>query len=562
MILRRSLVGLLAVIAACTSGLIEQPSEPFRAPDGSPSLPGAEAPGGGASGGAGSDDFAPAAARLRKLTVEQYQNSVSDLLGEGITVPTDLEPDTAQNGFYAIGASNATVSPAAAEKFERAAYDVAAQALAPDHRKDLVPCTPAATSDSGCARKFVQKLGLRAFRRPLTDAELTTFVKLADDAAKTLNDFHAGLEFALAGLLQSPSFLFRAELGEPDPDDAKRLRYTSYELASRLSYAVWNTTPDDVLLTAAEGGKLDRAGLMREAERMLSGERAKRALDSFHAERLGLADLAGISKAESVIDAVDDGLRTALRDDVLRTFAELSRTDTQDILEVFDTKVVFVNDALAEIYGLSMRPGALTKAELPDSTKRLGFIGKPAFLALAAHNSETSPTLRGKYIRERVLCQSIPAPPPNVVPVLGEPDPNAPTMRDRLRVHATDAACSGCHTLMDPLGLALEHFDPIGRYRKDDHGHALDVTGELDGTAFDGAVELAELLRDDPRTAECLVRQAYRYALGHVEAKGEEPAIDALVSEFERGNHAIKVLFRALIASDAFRYAARGEDSP
>jgi len=564
----RSRALLLLVLSACTAGQIENaPAQPW---DGSndPAFPGATGlAGSGAASGPGTSTGSagsgastgsapkPAAATLRKLTVEQYQNSVHDLLGADIKVADDLEPDTAQNGFFAVGASNATISPAGAEKLERVAYDVAAQALAPARRAQLVPCTPAAVSDSSCARKFVQKLGRRAFRRPLTDAELNRYTKLADDSAGALKDFHAGLEFALAGLLQSPNFLFRVELGEPDAKDPARRAYTPFELASRLSYALWNTTPDDALLDAAQSGKLDAAGLTTAADRLLSDARAKSALDNFHVERLNLGELASLDKDSGVID-MTDGLRAALRDDVLRTFA-LFAADGQDFLQVFDSRTVFVNAELADVYGLSNRPSNLTRAELGANVPRLGLLGKPAFLALGAHATETSPTLRGKYIRERVLCQSIPAPPANVVPVLGEPDPSAPTMRDRLRVHATDASCSGCHNLMDPLGLALEHFDPIGRYRDTDHGAKLDVTGNLDGEDFDGAVELARLLRDDPRTAECLVRQAFRYTLGHVETAGEEAQIAKLIGEFEKSGHALPALLRAIAQSDAFRYAAK-----
>jgi hypothetical protein len=263
-----------------------------------------------------------------------------------------------------------------------------------------------------------------------------------------------------------------------------------------------------------------------------------------------------------VIDSFDDSLRAALRDDVLRTFAELSGPDAPDVMQVFDTRVAFVNAASAALYGLSQRPSTLTRAELPASGPRRGLLGKPALLALGAHAAETSPTLRGKYIRERFLCQSIGAPPPNVVPVLAAPDPKAPTMRDRLKAHATDASCAGCHNQMDPLGLALEHFDAVGRYRADDHGHALDTHGQLDDETFDGALELSQLLRDDPRTAECLVRHAYRFALGHVESGQEEAQIQALVTQFERSGHALSALFSAVVASDAFRYAGSGEETP
>jgi hypothetical protein len=353
--------------------------------------------------------------------------------------------------------------------------------------------------------------------------------------------------------------LFRVELGAPDPKHSGRLRYTGYELATRLSYTLWNTTPDAALLDAAKGGELDPAdatGLSQQAERLLRDERALRALDNFHSERLGLTDLAALDKDASLLGEISDDLRAALRDDVLRTFAELGGMPGQDFLDVFDSHVAYVNKQSSELYAQPMAASALTRVELQDNT-RVGFLGKPAFLALTAHNVETSPSLRGKYIRERILCESIGAPPANVVPVLAEPDPNAPTMRDRLRVHATDPSCAGCHNQMDPLGLALEHFDAVGRYRERDKGHVLDTRGDLDGVAFDGEVELSELLRADPRSAECLVRQVYRYALGHVEVRGEEPQIEALAAEFERSGHDLIALFRSVSTSDAFRYAGK-----
>ena len=549
--------GFLWVSGACNAGQIGEPgglAETSKE---------AEAQGSGASAAipgkpaATSGTFEPVAGALRKLTVEQYENSVRDLLGSYVQLPPDiqLEPDTAQNGFYAVAASNATLSPAATEKLEQAAYALAAQALSTAHRAELVSCKPAAVSDTACAEKFLKSFGRRAFRRPLEAAELTRYVAIADNAAKTLGDFYQGLEFAVAGVLQSPNFLFRVELGAPDTRSSGRLRYTGFELATRLSYALWNTTPDDALLDAAQGGELD-AGLEKQAMRLLADQRALRALDNFHSERLGLADLAALNKDVSLIGEITDDLRTALREDVLRTFAELSAKPGQDLLQVFDSRVAYVNAQLATIYAQPMAASALTRVELTGDA-RLGFLGKPAFLALTAHSAETSPTQRGKYIRERILCESIPAPPANVVPVLGEIDPNAPTMRDRLRVHATDPSCAGCHTQMDPLGLALEHFDAVGRYRERDKGHALDTRGDLDGTAFDGAVELSELLRDDPRTAECVVRQAFRYALGHVEVRGEEPQIAQLTAEFERSGHDLLALFRSLSTSDAFRYAGK-----
>ena len=154
------------------------------------------------------------------------------------------------------------------------------------------------------------------------------------------------------------------------------------------------------------------------------------------------------------------------------------------------------------------------------------------------------------------MCQSIPAPPPNVVTTLPEPNPDAPTLRDRLSEHAENEACASCHKRMDPLGLPLEHFDAIGRYREQDNGHAIDATGDLDGVPFDGAVELASILRDDPRTAACIARHVYRYAVGHVETRGETPAIDALIQAFEDSDYQLLSLLSAVTESDGFRFAA------
>ncbi len=561
--------------AACSGGEIGDASP--RAPGASVETPGLEPgvsgqspgvdpgvdPGPNAPNPPNAVAFAPAPAALRRLTVEQYRNSVADALGTSVASTTELEGDTAQNGFFAIGAARATISPAAAEKFEAAAYEAAAQALALARRAAFVGCTPAGTTDPACAKKLVEKLGARLFRRPLTAAESSRWVGVAETAAMRLNDFHAGLEFAVAGLLQSPNFLFRVELGEPDPANPSRLRYTDYELASRLSYTLWNTTPDETLLDAAARGELTASqGLAREATRLIADARAQAALDDFHSERLGLSELTQLSKAEEVHAKVDDALRSAMRDDVLRTFAEYARPG-QDFLALLDTRTAFVTPALAEIYGVAAGSGSgLSKVSLPDSAKRVGLLGKPAFLAMNAHSSETSPTLRGKYIRERVLCESIGAPPPNVVTVLEPPDPNAPTMRDRLAMHAKNAVCASCHTAMDPLGLALEHFDAVGRYRETDHGHALDVTGNLDGEPFDGALELAQVLRDDPRTAACIARQLYRYATAHVETDGEAPAIDALITAFESSGHDFEALLTQVVQSDGFRYAALSEEAP
>lgn len=558
-------LGVLAALsAACSGSVIAGPDTPD---DDAPRPNGATTDGvggGGAapqgnSGGGGTLAFQAAPVALRKLTVRQYQNTVRDLFGADAELPKELEPDTSLNGFYSIAAAKSTVSPSAAEKFEAAAYALAAKALDATHRKDFVGCTPSsAVIDSQCTTAFVTRFGLRAFRRPLSSEEVTRYVGVAEHAQSALGDFYAGLEFAVSGLLQSPHFLFRAELA--DATNAATSRpYGGYEMASRLSFLLWNSTPDSALLAAAEKGELGTLpGLSAQAERLLADPRARTALDDFHSERLALDELASLDKDKAVYDGLDDTLRGAMQSDVLDTIEEFTFGTSTDFRALLTTRVAFVESKLAALYGLPATT-ARGRVELPESSKRAGLLGKAAFLAANAHADTTSPTKRGKYVRERLLCQSIPAPPPNVVTVLPMPNPNAPTMRDRLATHAASAACSSCHALMDPIGLSLEHFDAIGRYRADDQGHALDTTGTLDGKRYDGEGELSALLHDDPRTSECAARQLYRYAVAHVETKGEAPAIEALIEQFASSGYRFTTLLRAVIASDGFRYGALGE---
>jgi hypothetical protein len=509
--------------------------------------------GGGAGGSAGEPAFVPGQASLRRLTREQYLASIESLLGDDVMLTTALEEDVAINGSVSIGTSRSTISPHGTEKYESAAYELAAQAIAPERRGKLVACTPAGMVDAACTEDFVRSFGRRAFRRPLSDAELARYVALAGEAATELGGFWSGIEFAVAGFLQSPNFLFRSELGEPDPADPTRRRFTGYEMASRLSFFFWNTTPDDALLDAAEAGELlTLVGIEEQATRLAADPRARLALDIFHAERLALDELDAMAKDVTLFPSAGPELAEAMRQDILRTIEYV--TIDGDYRDLFSTNVVFADEALAEVYGVDPSSGD-TPSSLPAGGARTGLLGKPGLLAMNAHSRETSPTRRGKFVRERVLCQDIPAPPPNVVTTLPEPDPNAATMRDRLKLHASTPACAGCHTKTDPIGLAFEHFDALGGFRENHDGHALDVTGELDGTAFEDARALSMLIRERPETTDCVVRQMYRYANARVEKGGEDAAISALNGAFAASGYRLTSLMTSIATSDGFRYA-------
>lgn len=523
--------------------------------------PEAGAGSGGPSSGTGggpyehSQQFQAEPGALRKLTVAQYRNSVRDVLGAEIVVPDDLEADTAVNGYSSIAAAQGTVSPSAAEKFEAAAYDIAAQAMAEPLRARLVACVPAGVTDEACARETLSAIGARAFRRSLTEVELGRFSAVAIGAAGVLGDFHAGLEFGLAAILQSFPFLYRVEIGEPDPANPAVYRYSAGELATRLSYLIWNTTPDDELLaSAADERLLAPDELAAQSRRLLASPRAREGVATFHDERFRLSHLEQLAKDPATYPQLTDTLIEAMRREVQELVTDVV-AGQRDYRELLTGRTTFVNDELGALYGLSTSGSDFEKTTFPETSARSGLLTSAAFLAMHAGNVETSPSKRGKFVRESILCQSIPEPPPGVSTVI-PPQPTK-TMREKLAAHAMDPKCAGCHAIIDPIGLAFEHFDAIGAFRETDDGVALDVSGNLDGTPFADARELSELLAASPEAADCTVRSLYRHALGHIERPGEEPAIEELTAAFTSSNHRFDALVEALAASPALRLAAK-----
>jgi hypothetical protein len=491
--------------------------------------------------------------------VAQYQNSVRDLLGGAITTPTDLEADTAISGFASIAAARIALSAHATEQFETAALALSHQALSDTAtRGSLVKCAPSGPTDAACAMQFVTSFGRRAWRRPLTADEVSRYATIATTAGGALKDFYTGLEYAVAGILQSPHFLYREELGTPDASDASRRVFQGYELATRLSYFLWNTTPDDTLLDAAEQGKLTTdQGLRAEAERLLASPRAHDATQSYFGELLHLADLDDLPQLPSVFPQMSPTLGAAMRAETLRVLDDIAMNGDNDFRQLFDTRTTYVNGELSKLYGLTPTGGTeLVKTTLPDSSGRAGLLGQGSFLALNAHAESSSPTRRGKFIREVLLCQAIPPPPPNVdtklpVDMAGGAQR---TMRQKLEVHRQVATCATCHGVMDPLGLGLENFDGIGAYRTTEAGQTIDASGDLDGVAFQDARSLGTALKNHPSLGSCAARSIFRYATGHVEIDSEEVLIDALSKQLSSDGYKFRSLLLSLVTSAGFRY--------
>lgn len=512
---------------------------------------------------AGGELTAAAAPTLHRLTQVQYRETVRGLFGDDIRVPKDLETDTPLHGFTSVSASELTISPRAAELYETAALDLAHQVFADDTRRSKLlgaKCKPTAASDP-CVQEFLARFGRRAWRRPLTAEELAMLGQLTAELAKSLGGVMAGLEYTVAGMLESPHFLFRVETGEPDPtrrEGSGRLRYTSYEMASRLSYLLWNRGPDDELLDAAERGELTSPELLRaQAVRLLAAPAAQAAVLGFFAEYFSLARLDTVAKDKQLFPQFTPDLIAAMREEILRDVGDVVLTRDADYRELLSGTTTFVNDELARLYGLAAPGAGFMQVELPATTQRGGLLGTAGILALNANATTTSPTHRGKFVREYLLCQDIPPPPPGVVtsldPGMGMGGPL--TLRQRLARHRQDPACSGCHSLMDPIGLGLENFDPIGVFRDRDAGQPIDASADIDGAGFSGARQLGQVLSQHPQLAECAARQLYRHATGHVEEAGEQRGIRQLGEAFaERGFHFRDLLLR-LIVSEGFRLA-------
>lgn len=498
---------------------------------------------------------APGSQSLRRLTRVQYRRAVSDLFGPAVVVPELGEPDVAQAGLLSIGAADTTYSARGVSGIEDASMAIARQALAdPDTRARLVPCAPSAAANPTCSRAALRKIGRSAWRRPLTDVELERVAAVADAAAGTLADFDEGLQFGVSALLQSPRFMYRVELGSPDGDG---YAFDDYELASRLSFFLWNAPPDEALLDAAERGELATdEGLRAQAERLLASPRAREGLRNFYEEQLTLYKLDGIAKDPKLFEQFDSELGPDAREETLRLLDEWVFDRDGDIRDIVTTPDTWLNPRLAALYGVpAPSTTGFHAVTLPPEAHRAGLLTQASFLLLQAHQTSTSATRRGKFIRNALLCQVTEPPPVNVDTSIPEPSGTTLTLRDRVKEHLEVDSCSGCHLAFDPLGLGLENYDAIGRYRTLDHGALIDPAGDLDGVPFSDAAGLGRAIREHPGFAPCVVKTFARYALGRLEVPGETAALNTLNARFAAHGYRVRPLLLELVMSPLFRRA-------
>jgi len=496
--------------------------------------------------------------QVRRLTEEQYRNTIADLFGRDIKVAGHFDPLNRTDGLLEIGAARAAITSSAFEQYDLIARQIAAQVVDEDHRDVLVPCSPASPTgaDAACARAFFARIGPQIYRRPLEAKTLDRLVEVSCGAASSVHDFYAGLAFGLAGMLETPEFLFLADYTEPDPDHPGQRRLDVWSRASRLSFLLWNSMPDAALMQAAQDGELNsRRGLRRQVERMLDSPRLAQGVRAFFADMLGFDTFDTLAKDPIIYPAFVQQVTDDAQEQTLRTITELLIAKKGDYRDLFTTRETVISGSLGLVYDVPVaKPDGWVPYSFAVDDPRAGIITQLSFVALHSHPGRSSATLRGKAVREIFLCQKVPDPPGNVnfSLVQDTKNPNYKTARQRLTAHRSAPTCAGCHKIMDPMGLALENFDGAGQYRTTENDTPIDASGEVDGIKFTGTAELGKVVHDNPATTSCLVNRLYGYAVGRPPAAGEKDWMKYLQAGFAENGYRIPDLLRLIATSDAF----------
>jgi hypothetical protein len=554
------------MLAACT-GQIGDKVDPRSPPD--MRRPGGAGTTGGTTTGGGTppDVFAScdankptrAPAPLVRLTNGELAATLRDLFPMLQVSALKLAPDNVDEGFDDV-ASAQSVSSALIEGYDGAASQMAALAVA--RLATVLPCSAAMPIDeAGCGGGFVRDLAKRAYRRTPGADELARLSGLFD-TARTRWGFAKGIELTIRAVLQSPLFLYRAELGSPSPDRPDTTALTSAEVASRLSYLLWDSMPDAELTRAADADELvDPAAVEKQARRLMADPRAKSAIATFHGQWLRFEKMASLTKSKTLFPSFDAATAGALRDSAAAYVDYLFWQ--KGTLEGFLTdRMAFVSDPIAPIYGLP--PSGSSKLELRevDPNERAGILTHAGLLSGFAHETSDAPVLRGVFVLDRFLCSSPPPPPPGVPPLGGEMPGDTPmTTRQRVETTHSRSTCLGCHGAIDGIGFGFSAYDAIGAHRTEENGLPIDATGRLPadsdvGGPFDGAVELGKRLAASKQVEACVAQQWYRYALGLSKQDVDVCSVKRVVERTRASGFDLRELLVELVKDDIFRRRA------
>lgn len=547
-------LGLCSAIA-CTGSVEPGEGGGTRAPDGGAGgTPGTGAETGEPPAGIGTkvfelcedDQERPGPRLLRLLTRREYANTIKELLFLTSPDVANLPLDARVRGFD----NNATAQAVTSRHVD--AQLTLGEALAKEavekSKGQLLRCD---ATQASCARSFVESFGLRAFRRPLTTAEGDRYVKLFASEL-TGGSFDEGMRLTINAMLASPIFLYRSEVGSAQADGTFKL--SSYELASALSYLFWGSMPDQALFDAAQQDALGTPEqLSAQAARMLSDPKAKEQLGEFSVQWLRSEGVLTANKDKALYPSFSDSLREAMMAEQTRFFAKVVLEDNGKFEQLFTPSFTLLNRELASFYGLPAPAKDFDMVNVADSG-RGGVLGFGAVLASHAHQNESSPIKRGLFVRDRLLCQTLPGPPQNLNTTPPGLDPTL-TTRVRFARHTADPVCSNCHKLIDSVGFGFENFDGVGQRRDTENGMPVDKSGSIAGVeslddkeahTFSGNQELAAILRDSDNAKACLALQYYRFGRGYEERRSDACSLSALRKKFEAGGLTVRDLLSNL----------------
>ena len=499
---------------------------------------------------------------IRRLTRFEYNRTVRDLLGD-TSNPADVLPPEEEVAGFNNQAAALTSSDLLIEQYMKVAEDVSARAVL-DVDALLPDCDPALDGNDTCALSFIQDFGRRAFRRPLLQTEVERLKGVFDWAVNDadLGRFEDGIQVVIEATLQSPSFLYRPELGAETPIEGDVVPFSSWEMATKLSYMLWNTMPDDALFAAAEADELQtKEQIAAQATRMLEDEKARDLIRNFHTQWLLLTHLDSVTKDTSIYPAFSGSLRPLWTEEIQAFVEHVILEGDGSLQTLLTADFSFMNEELASFYGgdvLDPVTGPEFRQVQLDPDRRAGFLTSAGLMATHANVNQSSPVFRGKFVREQLMCNTLPPPPNDLVIEPPELDPNK-TTKEQFEEIGANPACSGCHTLMNPIGFIFEHYDGVGQWRDQQNGKDIDAVGEvvqtddIDGE-YDGALELASALAASTQVQECVSSQWFRFAYNRTVTQEDSCSVEQLNDAFRSSNFNLRALLVALTQTNAFLY--------
>jgi hypothetical protein len=509
----------------------------------------------------------PGSVTIRRLNREEYRYTIHDLTGVDYPVQERFPPDDTGYGFDTIG-DVLNLSPIHLEKYIEAAKEIVSSALSSSNpmRAQLVPEGPPPSDPrerTAYAKEIIRVFARKALRRPVDKAFLERLCGLAEKAG----DFDTGLRQAFSAILASPRFLFRAELQAPEPSPAGTVPLDEFALASRLSYFLWNSLPDNELYTLAEKGQL-RTLLAQQVSRMLADPKTERFSQNFVGQWLQTRDaeavpiqakvILGVQKSEQAEKIFPFKLRNAMRKETQMLFLHILQKGLP-AEELITAHYSFLSGPLAAFYGIPNVSGSQFRmVTLPAEIHRRGILGHGSFLLLTSNPTRTSPVKRGQFLLENILGTPAPPPPPNIPPLEEKSNGKTLGMREMMELHRSDALCASCHARMDPLGLALEQFNALGQYRPTVDNKTPDVSGQLiTGEKFQTLDELIQILATSRRHDyyRCLSEKMLIYALGRGLEPEDIPHLKHLMQTLETQNGSMISLVQAIVNSTPFQYS-------